>query len=110
MHENESVDELLARVRKTIADSRELVSRAELRVAETDRMLAAEGLTREEVLRYEFTPEQRQAVNDELVRHGLAPFEDDEPEPALPPQEPLGEEGLADRQRKFGMMMRDVRL
>ena len=79
----------LARIRKTIADSQALVSQAELRMAETDRFLEQQGLTREQVLAMRFTDEQRQLVNAELARQGLPPL--DETDFAGQP----GEESLA---------------
>ena len=45
--EDRDVQAYLARIRKTIAESQNLVSQAELRIAETDRMLESQGLTRE---------------------------------------------------------------
>ena len=57
----------LARIRKTIADSERLVEAARLRIAETDRMLEKQGLTREQVMNFRFSPEQREAVNRELA-------------------------------------------
>ena len=117
----------LARIRKTIADSERLVEAARLRIAETDRMLEKQGLTREQVMNFRFSPEQREAVNRELVRRGLDPIEawDEEaevpnaevpdaggPDVRLPDVEfsssPDGE--LAERQRKFGMMMKPFQL
>ena len=73
----DEIEELLARTRKNIAESRELVSQAELRIAETDRFLAQHGLTREQVMNMRFTPAQKLAVNEELQRMGLPPIEDD---------------------------------
>ena len=94
----------LARIRKTIADSERLVEAARLRIAETDRMLEKQGLTREQVMNFRFSPEQREAVNRELVRDGR--------DVRLPDVEfsssPDGE--LAERQRKFGMMMKPFQL
>ena len=40
------IEAYLARIRKTIADSNAMVSQVELRIAETDRLLAEQGLTR----------------------------------------------------------------
>ena len=116
----QELDEYLARIRKTIADSEALVAQAELRMRETDRMLEAQGLTREQVLSFRFTKEQKLAVNEELKRRGLPPLEDDGAE-ALPDPDapapvgipaasdaPAADPGadLANRQRKFGMMMK----
>jgi len=123
----------LARIRKTIADSERLVESARLRMAETDRMLEKQGLTREQVLNFRFSPEQREAVNRELVRRGLEPIEDDETwgagraplaadelaerreaEAASAWLEPgaasSGDAELENRQRKFGMMMKPFQL
>ena len=109
----------LARIRRTIAESSRLVEQAGLRIAETDRMLASQGLTREQVMNFHFTEEQREAVNRELVRRGLEPLEEewsgkrdetsDEPQVShLASQEASDE--LAERQRKFGMMMKPFQL
>lgn len=67
----------LAKIRKTVSDSRNLVEAARLRIEETDRLLARQGTTRDEIASLKFTPEQREAVNAELVRMGLDPIEDD---------------------------------
>jgi len=72
------VDEYLARIRKTVAESEALIAEAKLRIAETDRLLASQGLTRQQVLEMEFTKEQRLAVNEQLQLMGLPPIEDDE--------------------------------
>lgn len=117
----EEVKEYLAGIRKTIAESDAMVEQARLRIAETDRLLASQGLTRQQVLGFKVTPEARLAVNEELRRRGLPPLEDDEAafdfnaatdelraaEHAATP--PPGDE-LAERQRKFGVFMQDYRL
>ena len=117
----------LARIRKTIADSERLVEAARLRIAETDRMLEKQGLTREQVMNFRFSPEQREAVNRELVRRGLDPIEAWDEEAEVPNAEGLDAGGqdvrlpdvefssssdgeLAERQRKFGMMMKPFQL
>ena len=69
----DDLDEYLARIRKTIAESEALVSQTELRMRETDRLLESQGLTREQVLAMRFTREQKLAVNEELKRRGLPP-------------------------------------
>ena len=122
--EDRDVKAYLARIRKTIADSRNLVSQAELRIAETDRMLERQGLTREQVMAMTFSDAQLEAVNAELERRGLDPLEkwtmndraaaDEEPsikanasyagEPAASDAE------LENRQRKFGMMMKPFQI
>ena len=116
----------LARIRKTIADSERLVEAARLRIAETDRLLEKQGLTREQVMNFRFSPEQRELVNRELVRNGLDPIEAWEEEASVASEDvrnetldasrasslaadsPDGE--LAERQRKFGMMMKPFQL
>ncbi len=116
----QDLDEYLARIRKTIADSEALVQQAELRMQETDRLLESQGLTREQVMALRFTREQKLAVNEELKRRGLPPLEDDgadvDDDPAAP--SPVGipaapnfsahdsQGDLENRQRKFGMMMK----
>lgn len=117
----EEVKEYLAGIRKTISESNALIEQAELRIAETDRLLASQGLTREQVLGFKISREQMLVVNEELRRRGLPPMEDDEAafdfgaataqlraaeEPSLPAQ---GDE-LAERQRKFGNFMQEYRL
>ena len=118
------IEAYLARIRKTIADSNAAVSQAELRIAETDRLLAAQGLTREQVLGFKFTGEQKLAVNEELKRRGLPPIEDEmdgiadglredqfSGRPAMPNFEAGDAQGdLENRQRKFGMMMKPFQL
>ncbi len=113
------VDEYLARIRKTIEASNNMVSQVELRIAETDRMLERQGLTRDQVMAMRFTEAQLEAVNDELARRGMTPLErweaDDEPaEPAeryAPPPDPgMSGEELENRQRKFGMMMKPFQI
>lgn len=109
----------LARIRKTIAESESLVSQAELRMAETDRMLERQGLTREQVMNLRFTEAQRQAANEELRRRGLEPLEweeeDARPDPwdvsraSFPTPDSAGSD-LAERQRKFGMMMKPFQI
>ena len=118
---NRDIESYLARIRKTVADSERLVEAARLRMAETDRMLEKQGLTREQVLAFRFTGEQRETVNRELSRHGLPPLAEDDAEGAVPaagtvpppPDAPLpppagGE--LAERRRKFGMMMKPFQI
>ena len=115
------IETYLARIRKTIADGRNAVSQAELRIAETDRMLESQGLTREQVLNFHFTEAQREAVNEELKRRGLDPlaeWESDIGRDALdgPHVSNLASEDfapdaeLAERQRKFGMMMKPFQI
>lgn len=123
----------LARIRRTIAESSRLVEQAHLRIAETDRMLESQGLTREQVMNFRFTDEQREAVNRELVQQGMEPLEDDDGlmyarretldmgaedmrhetldasrVSGLASQDASDE--LAERQRKFGMMMKPFQI
>lgn len=121
----QEIREYLARVRKTIADSRALVEQVDLRIQETDRFLASQGLTREQVRNMRFTKEQRLLANAELKRRGLPLIEDDDLDAdfdaataavraaqlELPPDP--GESGrdmLAERQRKFGNFMQTYRI
>ena len=111
------IDSYLSMIRKTIADSERLVSQAELRIAETDRMLAHQGLTREQVMAMNFSPSQIDAANAELKRLGFEPVELEEEADmrretidasrisSLASDSASGSE-LAERQRKFGMMMK----
>ena len=116
----QDLDEYLARIRKTIAESEALVQQAELRMQETDRLLESQGLTREQVMALRFTREQKLAVNEELKRRGLPPLEDDGAEVDDDPDAPIpvgipaasnfaandSQGDLENRQRKFGMMMK----
>ena len=118
------LDDYLARIRKTIADSKNLVSQAELRIAETDRMLERQGLTREQVLAMRFSEAQMEAVNAELKRRGLDPLEQWEMGGDVPRRETLespyssheslppsaSDAELDNRQRKFGMMMKPFQI
>lgn len=75
----EELDAYLQSIRKSIAEGEELVRQAELRMAETDRLLAKQGYTREQVLAMKFTEDQIAAANAEFERRGLEKisFEDD---------------------------------
>ena len=122
---DKDLDEYLARIRKTIAESEALVAQTELRMRETDRLLESQGLTREQVLAFRFSQEQKLAVNEELKRRGLPPIEDDgvdvpPPDPDAPapvgvPAAPAvavrdSQGDLENRQKKFGMMMKPFSL
>ncbi len=131
-HSQEDIQRFLAHIRKTIADSENLVSQAELRIAETDRMLERQGLTREQVMKLRFTESQREAANAELKRRGMDPLEKwsgmedssrvDAIRPAsdyanaAPASAPSGDAPTApdgeleNRQRKFGMMMKPFQI
>jgi len=122
--ENEQDKELgryLARIRKTIADSRNLVSQVELRIAETDRMLEQQGLTREQIMAMHFSDAQIEAANEELKRRGMDPLEkwemdarretlDESHDLRLAPEDIAPDAELAERQRKFGMMMKPFQI
>ena len=111
----------LARIRKTIADSNRLMEQADLRMRETDRMLEQQGLTREQVMAMHFTDAQIEAANAELTRRGLDPIEKWERDglteqeefslgrPPTAAEAPADNE-LAERQRKFGMMMKPFQI
>jgi len=112
----------LAKIDKTVKDARALVDAVKLRIAETDRMLEKQGLTREQLRAMRITSEQRALVQAELKRLGLPPLEDpaelealrDQVEESrakiLADEEPKGEAALENRTRKFGSMMREYRL
>jgi hypothetical protein len=119
------VEAYLAGIRKTISDSNAVVAQAELRIQETDRMLAQQGLTREQVLAMQFSDEQVRAANEELKRRGMAPLDDEavamltqpQSNPDIPPfphssTPPLSgsDTELENRQRKFGMMMKPFQI
>ena len=111
------IEAYLARIRKTIEESKSLVSQAELRIAETDRMLEKQGLTREQVMAMRFSQTQIDAVNEELKRRGLDPLEEwsrdevaeagDASGASQPmPDEQVTSDELSYRQSRFGMMMK----
>ena len=120
--EDRDTEAYLARIRKTVAESNGLLSQLELRMAETDRMLERQGLTREQVMAMRFTDAQIEAVNDELKRRGMSPLEKWEmgdqpsrPRTAEPPNHHIAESSSPDaeldnRQRKFGMMMKPFQI
>lgn len=106
--DRDEIEATLARARKTVAAAKALMAEADLRIQETDRFLAKQGLTREQVMAMRFTPEQKARVNEELVRQGLQPLEDEEPTP-----EPAREEEpktVGDRQQRFGTFMQRFRI
>ncbi len=132
-HSQEDIQRFLAHIRKTIADSENLVSQAELRIAETDRMLERQGLTREQVMNLRFTESQMEAANAELKRRGMDPLEkwsaadnapgagalrsgSDSAAPAAStpdagaPSSTTPDTELENRQRKFGMMMKPFQI
>ena len=117
----QEVEDYLAKIRKTIADSQAVIDAANLRIQETDRLLESQGLTREQVLNFKVTPEHRLAVNEELRRRGLPPLEEDDASSSFDaataelrgqadaPEFVLDDE-LAERQRRFGNLMHEFRI
>ena len=115
----QEIEDTLARARKTVADSRDMMARVQLRMQETDRLLAKQGLTREQVRGFRFTHEQRQLVNEELKRRGLPPVEEETIDfdamtaEIRASQLETGSDAadvVSERQRKFGNFMREIRL
>ena len=113
------IDAYLARIRKTIADSERAVTQAELRIAETDRLLEQQGLTREQVMAMRFTEAQLEAANAELKRRGFEPIENwsvGEMRTPVDSQDmgadaaAVSSDELENRQRKFGMMMKPFQI
>ena len=111
----------LARIRRTIEESNRLVEQVGLRIQETDRMLERQGLTREQVMAMRFSDAQIEAANAELERRGFSPLERWENDGLSGPEEfavgrqPTSEAAssdseLAERQRKFGMMMKPFQI
>ena len=115
--------EYLAKIRKTVAESENAVMEARLRIEETDRLLAKQGLTREQVLSWHPTKEQRLVVNEELRRRGLPLLEEDDAfeMPRVSEVESIAQDSrfgagasveseIDERQSKFNMFMREFRL
>ncbi len=107
----------LKKIRQTIKDSKNLIAQAELRIAETDRLLEQEGLTREQLAKMTFTDEQLAVVNEELKRRGLPPLDEEPADRALqagglpPTPDATERDGNAEnRKRKFGVMMQQFRM
>jgi hypothetical protein len=113
---DKSTEEYLAKIRKTIAESKQMVEMAKLRFAETDRMLAESGTSREEVMKMRFSAEQLATVNAELERRGLtplAPTEARETETSAAIRLPESADARVDgenRRRKFATMMKPFRV
>lgn len=111
-----STEAYLAKVRKTIAESKRMIETVKLRFAETDRMLEASGTTREEVMQMRFSKTQMEMVNAELERRGLTPLVPQEEAPAeVPTAMPAVESADArfdgeNRRRKFATMMKPFRV
>lgn len=118
----EEVKAYLARIRKTVEASKALMESVDLRLKETDRLLEAQGLTRDEVRKMRFTPEQRARANEELERMGLDPIDEvkaktdfefnreDYLERFVDSADAEDESVVESRQRKFGTFMQQFRL
>lgn len=118
----------LAKIRKTVSASKSLIESARLRIAETDRMLEKQGLTREQVENITVTEEQQRLVDAELKRMGFEPLPAvDTPAPLMPgdtsgaqPREAStasvnftagdGDGSPENRKRKFNVMMQRFRM
>ncbi len=116
MKDQKEVEEYLAKIRQTIAQSENLLAEADLRIAETDRFLESQGLTREQVLNLKLSGEQRRLVDEELKRRGLPGLEEDEAR-GTPVYETTPSWGASDtqgdldnRRRKFGALMQQFRM
>ncbi len=125
MDTQKDIQEYLEKIRQTIRESEQMMEQAELRIAETDRFLASQGMTREQLMNLRLSAEQKRLVNEELKKRGLPPVEDDSDllppvsgETSVKPSEPVvaeedvssTDQELENRRRKFGMMMRDTRI
>ena len=117
MKDQKEVEEYLAKIRQTIAQSEHLIAEVDLRIAETDRFLESQGLTREQVLNLKLSGEQRRLVDEELKRRGLPGLEEDEARGVPPVYETTPSWGETDsqcdldnRKRKFGAMMQQFRM
>lgn len=114
------IEETLARARKTVAESKALVEQVGLRIQETDRLLAQQGLTREQIAKFRFTKDQRILANEQLKRMGLPPIEEEDFDfdsataeiraMSAGQAETSGGDVVDERRRKFGDFMQGVRL
>lgn len=126
-------EQYLARIRETVRSSRALVETAKLRLEETDRFLASQGLTREALEKMTVTEEQQRAVDAELKRLGFEPLAEVLPEESLHEHRELstaieeserpvvstasanftagdGDGSVENRKRKFNVMMQQFRM
>lgn len=122
--QRDEIQEYLAKIRKTVAESEAMAQQVELRIQETDRLLASQGLTREQVLGFQFTDEQRELVNRELERRGLGRldfsthegFDDLTDAMRMKSDDMVAEESrqrhdeVAERADRFRMMMKEFRV
>lgn len=105
----------IEKVRRTVAASEAMTEQVERRIRETDELLASQGLTREQVLAFRFTDEQRDLVNAELRRLGLptldVEFGAGVDAPAVVESAPEGgEDALEARAGKLRMMAQSFRV
>lgn len=111
--DRKEIEVTLLRARKTVAAAKALMAEADLRIQETDRFLAKQGLTREQVNAMQFTAEQKAQVNEELVRRGFQPLEDVAVSPTADAGMPApGDERMTagSRQKRFGTFMQQFRI
>ena len=123
--QQDEIQSYLAKIRKTVAESEALAQKIDLRMQETDRLLASQGLTREQVLNLKFTDEQRELVNREFERRGLGRLDFSTHESfddltdrmrdvasarAVADEAVRGDDEVSDRAGKFRMMMRQYRV
>ena len=104
----------IEKIRRTVAASEAMAEQVERRIRETDELLASQGLTREQVLAFRFTDEQRDLVNAELRRRGLPtlevePVAEDAPAGAEGAPEGGGD-ALEARAGKLRMMAQSIRV
>ena len=106
----------LEKIKKTIQASEAAIRQVELRVEETDQMLAKYGLTKDQILHLRLDARQREMVNRALKDKGF-PGIDEWSAPlavrqAVRPDaaEIVPKADLANRQRQFKRMKRRVRL
>ena len=123
--QQDEIQAYLAKIRKTVAESEAMAQQIDLRLQETDRLLASQGLTREQVMGFQFTDEQRELVNEELVRRGLGRLDfaahegfddltdrmrDVASARAVAEEAVRGDDEVSDRAGKFRMMMQQYRV
>lgn len=123
--QQDEIQAYLAKIRKTVAESEAMAQKVDLRIQETDRLLASQGLTREQVLNLKFTDEQRELVNREFERRGLGRLDfsahegfddltdrmrDAASARAVDMEASGGSDEASDRASKFRMMMQQYRV
>ena len=106
---SEEAEAYLAMIAKTIAKAEELTRQVDLRRAETDRMLASQGLTREQVLAYEVPEEYRERVERELGAKA-ASFAEASAELGRAGEKPVEEGETPGPARGLRMLMRPLRI